>query len=141
MMCEMCGDSRFEIIAKAKKDMLDSTNIESSADEMAVLDNILFRCWQMGWLDRYAEKESAGPKDLDDLLASYEQVKKERDAAVKDIDELLSCTGMHWYAACAFCSMPDDNSCVIDQNTCKGKWRGLNTCAAFDKTPKMRDNI
>ena len=54
MICEtMVGDNRFEIIAKAKRAILDSTNIETDEDEMKVLDNILFRCWQMGWLDKY----------------------------------------------------------------------------------------
>lgn len=56
MMGEVCSDNRFEVIAKAKRDMLESTNIETRPDEMAVLNNILFRCWQMGWLDRYAEE-------------------------------------------------------------------------------------
>lgn len=50
---DICGDNRFEIIAKAKQALLDSTNIDTSPDEMAVLDEILFRCWQMGWLDKY----------------------------------------------------------------------------------------
>lgn len=48
-----CGDNRFEIIAKAKADIVEHTNIESSPEEMAVLDNILFRAWQMGWLKKY----------------------------------------------------------------------------------------
>ena len=52
-MGNMCGDNRFEIISKAKEDILKSTNISSSEDEMKVIDNFLFRCWQMGWLDRY----------------------------------------------------------------------------------------
>lgn len=52
-MCEICGDNRFEIIQKAKDALLASTNIESSPEEVAVLDNILFRAWQMGWLDKY----------------------------------------------------------------------------------------
>lgn len=46
-------DNRFEIIGKAKKALLDSTNIEQSPDEMKVLNDFLFRCWQMGWLDKY----------------------------------------------------------------------------------------
>lgn len=57
-MGEVCGDNRFEIIGKAKKDILESTNINSSKDEMKVLDNFLFRCWQMGWLDKYDTSES-----------------------------------------------------------------------------------
>ena len=49
---DVCSDNRFELIAKARDALLESTNIEDSPDEMAVLDSILFRCWQMGWLDR-----------------------------------------------------------------------------------------
>ncbi len=53
---EICGDNRFEIIAKAKEHLLEATNIDTSEDEMKVLDTFLFRCWQMGWLDRYDRK-------------------------------------------------------------------------------------
>ena len=52
-MMNICGDNRLEIIQKAKEDLIKSTNIESSPEEIAVLDNILFRAWQMGWLDKY----------------------------------------------------------------------------------------
>lgn len=52
-MSDICGDNRFEIIERAKADLLDSTNIHTSPKEMEVLDNFLFRCWQMRWLDRY----------------------------------------------------------------------------------------
>jgi len=52
-MMVTCGDNRFEIIQKAKEDLLESTNIEMASDEMAVIDSILFRAWQMGWLDKY----------------------------------------------------------------------------------------
>lgn len=52
-MGDMCDDNRFTIIKRAKEDIIQSTNIESSEDEMKVLDNILFRCWQMGWLNKY----------------------------------------------------------------------------------------
>ena len=52
-MGDICGDNRFIIIERAKEDILQSTNIESSKDEIKVLDNFLFRCWQMGWLDKY----------------------------------------------------------------------------------------
>lgn len=55
-MSDACTDNRFEIIAKAKQALLDSTNIESSPDEMACLNDFLFRCWQMGWLDKYEEQ-------------------------------------------------------------------------------------
>ena len=49
---EICGDDRFELIDKAKAKLMKDTNIEMRPDEMAVLDSILFRCWQMGWLDK-----------------------------------------------------------------------------------------
>lgn len=52
-MMNICGDNRLEIIQKAKEDLIKSTNIESKPEEIAVLDNILFRAWQMGWLDKY----------------------------------------------------------------------------------------
>lgn len=58
MICEtMAGDNRFEIIAKAKHAILEGTNIDTSEDEMKVLDNFLFRCWQMGWLDKYDDSK------------------------------------------------------------------------------------
>jgi len=56
-MSEVCTDNRFEIIAKAKADLLESTNIETSADEMVCLDSFLLRCWQMGWLKKYEEDQ------------------------------------------------------------------------------------
>mgnify|MGYP007104113302 CR=1 FL=1 len=46
-----CDDCMFEVIEKAKDELVSSTNIEDSPDEMAVIDTFLFRCWQMGWLD------------------------------------------------------------------------------------------
>lgn len=51
-------DNRLEIIERAKEALLKSTNIETSEDEMKVLDNFLFRCWQMGWLKKYETKEN-----------------------------------------------------------------------------------
>ena len=55
VMGDICGDDRFVLIERAKKHLLDSTNIESSPDEMKVLDSFLFRCWQMGWLESERE--------------------------------------------------------------------------------------
>lgn len=49
----MCGDGRFEVIQKAYDDLLESTNIEMADDEMKVIKDILFRCWQMDWLYKY----------------------------------------------------------------------------------------
>lgn len=66
---DMCGDNRFEIIARAKKHLLDATNIDTSEDEMKVLDDFLFRCWQMGWLDKYDTGEWI-PSDTDGFVCS-----------------------------------------------------------------------
>ena len=54
-MFDVCGDNRFEVIEKAKRDILDATNIGISPDEMKALDSFLFRCWQMGWLNKYED--------------------------------------------------------------------------------------
>ena len=51
-MADLCTDNRFELIEKYKKKLIEATNIEDSQDEMKVIDDILFRMWQMGWLDR-----------------------------------------------------------------------------------------
>lgn len=51
-MADICTDNRFELIKKYKDKLIEATNIEADEDEMKVIDNILFRCWQMGWLDR-----------------------------------------------------------------------------------------
>lgn len=50
-MSELCTDNRFELIEKYKQKLIEGTNIEMAPDEMAVIDDILFRFWQMGWLD------------------------------------------------------------------------------------------
>ena len=56
---DMHDDNRLELIERYKKQLVESTNIENSPDEMAVIDNILFRFWQMGWL----KEQEAVPVD------------------------------------------------------------------------------
>lgn len=55
-MTEICTDNRFEIIADYKRRLIEGTNIETRPEEMAVLDSILFRFWQMGWLPELPEE-------------------------------------------------------------------------------------
>lgn len=81
-----CCDNRFEIIAKAKEALLKETNIARDEQEMAVIDNILFRCWQMGWLDKYddtkhSDSESIG-KNLNPL--SLEAAKAGKPVCTRD---------------------------------------------------------
>lgn len=60
-MCSDCGtpsDNRFDLIETAKKRLTEATNIESFPDEMKVLDSILSRMWQLGWLPESKIRES-----------------------------------------------------------------------------------
>lgn len=56
-MADYCDDNRFELINKYKQELINGTNIETASDEMAVIDDILFRFWQMGWLDKLEQPE------------------------------------------------------------------------------------
>lgn len=78
-MNEICGDDRFELIAKAKQKLLDATNIDSRADEIAVLDSILFRCWQIGLLD-LPQLRSEGGEGMSEFIINSEQLKVATEA-------------------------------------------------------------
>lgn len=49
-MSDRCNDNRFEIIEDVKKHLIESTNIATNDKELVVLDSILFRLWQLGYL-------------------------------------------------------------------------------------------
>ena len=53
MTYQVCGDDRFDVIARARKYLLWATNIGDSPEEMSVLDDFLMHCWQVGWLDKF----------------------------------------------------------------------------------------
>ena len=55
-MSNTIDDNRFVLIEKYKQKLIEGTNISDRPEEMAVLDNILFRFWQMGWLDKLEEE-------------------------------------------------------------------------------------
>lgn len=55
-MSDMIDDNRFVLIEKYKQRLIEGTNISDRQEEMAVIDNILFRFWQMGWLDKLEEE-------------------------------------------------------------------------------------
>lgn len=57
MSAEICGDNRFLVIKRAKTDLFESTNIEMAPKEVEVIDSILFRFWQMGWLKKYEQRD------------------------------------------------------------------------------------
>lgn len=68
----ICDGNRTATIEAAKTAMIKGTNIEDSPEEMKVLDSFLLRCWQMGWLDRYAPPRhfNALPKGISERLAA-----------------------------------------------------------------------
>ena len=72
MRNENCGDNRFEVIEKYKAKLIEAKNIEQCKDEMDVIDSILFRFWQMGWLD-ILEKQTPKKPIIHD--AGYDQYK------------------------------------------------------------------
>lgn len=74
-----CGDNRFEIIEKAKKHIIEATNIQTSEDEMKVLDTFLFRCWQMGWLKRYEQPQADKWIPCEERLPIGEEYRKRID--------------------------------------------------------------
>ena len=50
-MKAICGDNRYEIIAKVKEHLLESTNIDMHPEELLQVDNILFRLWQLDYFN------------------------------------------------------------------------------------------
>lgn len=82
-MNNISTDNRFELIEKYKQKLINNTNIESDEKEMAAIDNILFRFWQMGWLDKL-EESNAGM-----TVAEYREcmIKAFHNA---DCDELIA---------------------------------------------------
>ena len=71
-MSEVCGDNRFKLIGEFKGKLVECTNIETSPEEMAVLDNILFRIWQMGWLDKLKAQEPIAPVKVNRYMETDE---------------------------------------------------------------------
>ncbi len=102
MSGEVCGDNRFELIDKYKRKLIEATNIEASTDEMAVLDEILFRFWQVGWLHKLELTESASDLiDRKTVLWLIENGSKKIDwGQSKDGDAFKSFTeGLYWMIA------------------------------------------
>lgn len=55
-MSDMIDDNRFVLIKKYKQKLIEGTNISDSPEDMAAINSILFRFWQMGWLDKLEEE-------------------------------------------------------------------------------------
>lgn len=115
---EMCNDNRFELIKKYKDKLIEATNIETSKAEMDVIDSVLFRFWQMGWLDRL--------EDEDKTKKLYEQLSE-------DFERALYYAGKN-NNVCNFCTKDCGEAVDGVRRACKGKeifyecqpkWRGI----------------
>lgn len=62
---EVCTDGRFELIEKYKNQLFEGTNIEECKQDMKAIDSILFRFWQMGWLDILEKRGSKKEVDTE----------------------------------------------------------------------------
>ena len=78
----ICEDNRFEIIEKAKKILVNATNIELSKKEIKVLTNILFRMWQVCLINEEkleinkSQKENSIEetiKIIEEMIKSYKE--------------------------------------------------------------------
>lgn len=73
-MNETCNDNRFTLIERAKKNLIENTNIDTNPDELKVLDNFLFRCWQMGWLEKYNDETCSDAQKDEEFGYSVEEI-------------------------------------------------------------------
>lgn len=100
MTVDICDDDRFELIEEAKRRLLESTNIEDRPEEVAVLDSILFRFWQMGWLDQLREDKGVAT------------CRKEDDYTCENV------SGSWWEFKCSRCGYEVDESPEYLYNSC-----------------------
>lgn len=143
-MSDMCADNRFELIEKYKKELVEATNIETIPEEMQVLDNILFRFWQMGWLDSIDRmplvKESAmtlmhsrgDSVSAKALRNAGRLIRNAIDGEAVEFEEIPSAEP-HWISV--FDELPDEGQAVVALE--KGKtW----DCLTFEGTAEWTED-
>lgn len=118
----ICGDNRFEIIEKAKQAILEETNIKDDKAQMAELDSFLFRCWQMGWLKKYEEKESNEGQAL--LYA----VEKTAERTKREFVE----KAVRWL---------DGRMCFKDLSSGGGSWGEVKTLGGYESLEEFIDEF
>lgn len=104
-MPDICNDNRFELIEKYKQQLIECTNIETAPDEMAVINDILFRFWQMGWLDKLERPEQR-------WIPCEEALPEEDDCIVQCSDDVLI----------TVVNTMDEETIVDYGRTTDGKW-------------------
>ena len=87
-MADVCGDNRLEIIAKVKEHLIKATNIEMHPEELAQVDNILFRLWQLNYFNQCNLVNCSGRENKIELI----KTKKKLDKAKEIIKNLLDDT-------------------------------------------------
>ena len=63
-------------------------------------------------------------KVVDMLKAQLERVTSERDAAIKDIEPLMSMMSFEHHQTCKYCGGRGEH-CDLKSSGCNAKWRGL----------------
>ena len=116
-MSEVCGDNRFELIGEFKGKLVEGTNIETSPEEMAVLDNILFRFWQMGWLDKLKAQE---PRVL-----ALDEIHRGMAVWLEDVDkaDVILAIGGSSCGGCKCFITVDDRSIAPHDSDYGVRWR------------------
>lgn len=84
-MAGVCGDNRFEIIAKVKEHLIKATNIEMHPEELAQVDNILFRLWQLNYFNQCNLVNCNGRENKIELI----KTKKKLDEIKNKCSDLL----------------------------------------------------
>ena len=82
-MAGVCGDDRFEVIAKVKEHLIKSTNIEMQSEELAQVDNILFRLWQLNYFNQCNLVNCSGRENAINYRKAQIQIKElEKENAI-----------------------------------------------------------
>ena len=71
---------------------------------------------------------------IDELQSQLAEATRRADAAVADIEDLMSITGIDTYETCGYCQREDDEKCFDKNNpgNCLAKWRGAEKGATND---------
>lgn len=104
-MYDTCDDNRFELIDKYKKQLIESTNVEDSPDEMSVIDTILFRFYQLGWLEKLERV-----RDGDRWVPIFDEDESRCPACGKE----LYYPETKGYNFCPYCGNYNGNTAVKD---------------------------
>lgn len=96
MACLCVDDNMGKLIGKYRQQLISSTNIQESPEEMKVLHDLMFRLYQMGWLDDLEKMEQIR-SNLDGLHDDNKEAYKTFDVIFGDAEDKLTekeCVGL-----------------------------------------------